>query len=642
MNKTLLTKRRFTDGDHEHLPWQEEIFTADATHKCPTYVHKTPPCQGACPAGEDIRGWLNIVRGIEKPPQDVTWQEYAFRRLTDSNPFPAVMGRVCPAPCEVGCNRKEVEDRVGINSVEQFIGDYGLEHGLKLRVPGPDTGKKVAIVGGGPAGLSCASHLRWLGHACTIFEAHGELGGMMRYGIPGYRTPRQVLGGEIQRILDLGVEVRTSTKVGTDISLEELRAEFDAVFVGAGAQGARTLPVPGGDAVNCVSGIAYLEAFNEGRLLHTGKRVLVVGGGDTAMDVAAVSRRLGHVASGGQAERPENVVLGNAVHDPAGAAKRQGADVLVVCPEALDGMPASDQEVAHVAQEGVEVRGSLMPVEVLLGEDGRAVGLRLAEVDWSSGKMEVNQDSVSEVECDLIVAAIGQINDLGGLEALANGEGRVDADGFYRIKGEDSLFAGGDVLKPHLLTTAIGSGRIAAEGIDSFLRGADPARRPKVDVDHFRLLEKLRETGLGPADYGHGGERGTFEADYAIHNYEDRSRVEIVGADELYLGHFAYEARRLRGESEINSENVLGSFDERTRGLSEEETKQEAARCMSCGMCFECNNCIIYCPQDAVFKVKKSDSTMGRYVDTDYTRCIGCHICEDVCPTGYIKMGLGE
>jgi len=132
MTEKLLTKRRFKDGDHAHRPWQEEIFIADASHKCPTYVHRTPPCQGSCPSGEDIRGWLNIARGIEKAPGDTPWQEYAFSRVTEANPFPAIMGRVCPAPCEDGCNRNEVEDHVGINAVEQFIGDYALENELKL------------------------------------------------------------------------------------------------------------------------------------------------------------------------------------------------------------------------------------------------------------------------------------------------------------------------------------------------------------------------------------------------------------------------------------------------------------------------------------------------------------------------------
>ena len=163
-----------------------------------------------------------------------------------------------------------------------------------------------------------------------------------------------------------------------------------------------------------------------------------------------------------------------------------------------------------------------------------------------------------------------------------------------------------------------------------------------MDVHHFHLLDKLRETDHAPAEYPQVQDRGTDDADYAVHNYEDRSFVEIVPADELFLGHFKYEDRQKRKESTITADSVLGSFGERIEGLTEEEAQLEANRCMSCGMCFECDNCVIFCPQDAIFRVKKDKSTMGRYVDTDYTKCIGCHICEDVCPSGYIQMGLGE
>jgi len=165
------TFRRFKDGDHEWGSQQERIFIADATDKCPVYVHKTPPCQSSCPSGEDIRGYLNIARGLEKPPKGMNWQEYAFRRLTDANPFPSMMGRVCPAPCQTGCNRNVVEDYVGINAVEQFIGDTALTNNLAF-TPGPDSGKKVAIIGGGPAGLAAAYQLRRKGHAVTIYDDH--------------------------------------------------------------------------------------------------------------------------------------------------------------------------------------------------------------------------------------------------------------------------------------------------------------------------------------------------------------------------------------------------------------------------------------------------------------------------------------
>ncbi|RLA23678.1 MAG: glutamate synthase, partial [Gammaproteobacteria bacterium] len=566
MTDKLLTKRRFKDGDHAHRPWQEEIFTADASHKCPTYVHRTPPCQGSCPSGEDIRGWLNIARGIEKAPGDMPWQEYAFSRVTDANPFPAIMGRVCPAPCEDGCNRNEVEDHVGINAVEQFIGDYALEHKLGLPAAAAESGKKVAIVGSGVAGLACAYHLRRKGHACTIIEAHEELGGMMRYGIPGYRVPREVLDGEIQRILDLGVEVRTNTKVGADVTLEELQKEFDAVFIGLGAQSGSALPVPGGDAPNCITGVSFLQAFNDGRLKHTSERVLVIGGGDTSMDVAAVARRLGHIKHKREHDRPENIILGHAAHDAATVAHRQGADVTLISWESLENMPATKTEVEHTSGEGVKITGSLLPVNVILDDEGRATGLRVIEVDWSSGKSEKIEGTERDIECDLIVAAIGQTGDLSGFEGLDNGRGLIDADGFYRVKEHPDLFVGGDITKPHLLTTAIGQASIAAAGIDLFLSGADMKKRPKVDVHHFSLLHKLRETEHAPGAYDHVQTRGTDHADFAIHNYEDRSGVEIVPSDELFLAHFKYEDRHIRKEHDITPDSVLGSFGERIQG----------------------------------------------------------------------------
>ena len=416
MNEKLLTKRRFKDGDNKHRPWTEEIFEADHSHKCPTYVHRAPPCQASCPSGEDIRGWLNIVRGIEKPPAGTAWQEYAFQRVTEANPFPAIMGRVCPAPCEDGCNRNEVEDHVGINSVEQFIGDYALEHELKLPAPSPDTGKKVAVIGSGVAGLSCAYHLRRRGHAVTVYERQKLLGGMMRYGIPGYRVPDRVLDGEIQRILDIGVEIRTEMRIGKDISFADLRSQYDAVFIALGAQSGMALPVPGGDAPNVISGVAFLQAFNDGRLQHTASKVLVVGGGDTSMDVAAVARRLGHIEHKREHDRPENIIMGYMAHDVAEVAHRQGADVTLISRESADIMPATKTEVEHVTQEGVKIRPGLLPVEVLLDDDGRARGARVIKTDWSSGKMETVEGSETEIECDLLVSAIGQRGDLSGFE----------------------------------------------------------------------------------------------------------------------------------------------------------------------------------------------------------------------------------
>jgi glutamate synthase (NADPH/NADH) small chain len=651
------TFRRFRDGDQEWKSLQERIFAGDESDKCPTYVHKTPPCQASCPSGEDIRGWLNIVRGVEKAPKDTSMQEYAFRRSTDANPFPSMMGRVCPAPCQTGCNRNKVEDYVGINAVEQYIGDTALEKGFTFEA-GPDTGKRVAIVGGGPAGLSAAYQLRRKGHAVTIFEDHAELGGMAKYGVPGYRLPRTHLDGEINRILAMGVEVRPNTRVGRDVKLEDLQSQFDAVLIAIGCKAGRPLPVPGADAPNVISGVAFLEAFNQGRLKTVAGRVVVIGGGDTSVDVVSVARRLGYIEDVAESERPEFVVMGHTAHDVSTLAARQGADVMLTSMQPIEEMNAARHEIEDAQREGVKIQGNLLPKKVILDEKtGRAKALRLIEVQWEKGKFSEKPGTEMDVEADLVVVAIGQAGDLAGMEALDNGKGQIAADKYYQLPNRPGLFACGDIIRPHLLTTVIGQGSIAADSIDHYLRGEEQAKRAKVDVHHFNLLEKLREVKLEPAHYepsaANGprpidqGLRGTSEAGkgvggFAIHNYEDRSAAEVCKSEELFLGHFAYAERIKRAEVGPSAQEVLGHFEERMVGLDDKQAVDEAKRCMSCGMCFECDNCVIYCPQTAVKRTPKAEATMGRYVYTDYDLCIGCHICADVCPTGYIKMGLGD
>ncbi|MEM7304040.1 MAG: NAD(P)-binding protein [Pseudomonadota bacterium] len=638
-----LTFRSFEDGDYEWGNLGDQIFEGDASHKCPTYVHRTPPCQGSCPSGEDIRGWLDIVRGIELPPEGVTMQEYAFRRSTDANPFPSMMGRVCPAPCQDGCNRNHVEDYVGINAVEQYIGDTAKTEGFKFEQAPALSGKKIAIIGGGPAGLSAAYQLRRKGHASTIFDDHEELGGMFRYGIPGYRTPRDFLDAEIQRILDLGdIETRMNTRVGRDISIEDVEKEFDAVIWALGCQTGRSLPVANGDAPNCVSGVKFLEAFNKGILKVTANKVVCVGGGDTSIDVVSVARRLGQIPSLDKKEAPEHVIGGYVAHDAAYAAAREGAQVTLTSLFQREEMTAAEHEVHDALHEGVRIDNGVMPVEVILNEQGRAIALRMAKCEMDGGVPKPVEGTEYDIECDLVVSAIGQGGDLEGLEQFDNGRGLIDADKHYQVPGKEGHFVCGDIIRPHLLTTAIGQASICADSVDFYLNNKEYGKRPKVDVHHFDLLSKLRESGLEPSDYDVGETRGSDEAEFSVHNYEDRSSQEIISADRLFLAHFEYTPRIQRDSVVPSSEEVLGHFEERMIGLNDDQAVEEAGRCMSCGMCFECDNCVVYCPQDAVFRVKKDKKTTGRYVDTNYNKCIGCHICADVCPTGYIDMALGD
>jgi NADPH-dependent glutamate synthase beta subunit-like oxidoreductase len=645
--KTKPSWRRFRDGDQSWSSLTQKIFVQDTSHKCPTYVHKTPPCQGSCPSGEDIRGWLAIVRQQEKPPVGVDWQEYAFRRSTEANPFPSLMGRVCPAPCQDGCNRNELEDYVGINAVEQFIGDTAIEKGYGFEA-GPDTGRRVAIIGGGPAGLAAAYQLRRRGHACTIFEANEGLGGMFRYGIPGYRVPRDKLDAEIGRILAMGqVDCRFNTRVGVDVQIADLERDFDAVLWAIGCQAGRGLPVEGWDETpNCVSGVAFLKAFNEGRMKVTAEKVVCVGGGDTSIDVVSVARRLGHITKTGQKDLPETVIRdGYVAHDAATAAAAEGAQVTLTSLFTRDKMTAAEHEVSDALQEGVTILDGVMPVALIRDERGRATGLKVADCQMVDGRPMPVEGTERVLEADLVVAAIGQGGDLTGLEALDNGRGLINADKFFQVPDRPGHFVAGDIIRPHLLTTAIGQAWIAVESIDEYLKQAEHKRRPKVDVHHFDLLAKMAEAEVAPERFSvadRGDLRGTSAGNWAIHNYEDRSAAEVIPHDELFLGHFGHHPRNLRKEEVPSAEEVLGHFKERVIGLTEAEAIDEAKRCMSCGMCFECDNCVIFCPQTAVFRVAKDKRTTGRYVDTDYNKCIGCHICADVCPTGYIKMGLGE
>jgi NADPH-dependent glutamate synthase beta subunit-like oxidoreductase len=491
--------------------------------------------------------------------------------------------------------------------------------------------------------MAAAFQLRKMGHAVTVFEKDPELGGMMRYGIPNYRIPRDKLQAEIQRILDMGVETRTGVKVGADVPVADIEKEHDAILWALGCQNGRDLPVDGWVGTpNCVSGVAFLKAFNEGRMKVTANKVVCIGGGDTSIDVISVARRLGTNSAAG---KPEDVVLDtNMNQDEALADGAEPAAATLTSLFTKDKMFAAQHEIHDALHEGCEILDGVMPLEVILGDDGRATGLKVCDCTMDGMTPIPTEGTERVLEADLIVSAIGQSADMEGLEEMANDKNLMDADKFYQVPGKEGHFVAGDIIRPHLLTTAIGQASIACESIDAYLTKKELAKRPKVDVHHFDLLDKLEETDMSPEtfDKNEGDMRGTNSAKFAVHNYEDRSRQEVIPASDLFLGHFSFTPRLLRSEDVPSADEVLHHFKERMNGLNQEQVQEEAKRCMSCGMCFECDNCVVFCPQDAVFRVKKNESTTGRYVDTDYNKCIGCHVCTDVCPTGYIQMGLGE
>jgi len=644
-DKATHTFRQYMDGDDVTTDFESKIFVEDTSYKCPVYIQRTPPCQGSCPSGHEIRGWLQIVRGIEKPANDVERDAYAFYRNTMANPYPSIMGRVCPAPCQDGCNRNEVDDYVGINSVEQYIGDSALEAGLKFENLPELCDKRVAIIGGGPGGMGAAYHLRRQGVASTVFDMQPKLGGMMRYGIPSYRVPRDKLDGENQRIVDMGgIEVKLSTKIGVEITVEQLEKDFDAVIWAIGCQKGRGLPAANADAPNVITAVEYLDAFNKGKLQTLGGSVICVGGGDTSIDVVTVSKRLGMVDDLPSDQRPEMIANGEVeAQDPALGGRRKNVNVTLTAVFPRDEMTATELEVLEAQHEGIEIQNEVMPLEVIKNDQGMAVGMKMAKCTVDDrGIPTAIEGTEFELEADLIVSAIGQTTDLEGIDSYANERGLMDADPLFRHPDHQGHFVIGDIIRPHLLTTAIGQASKAVEGLVQYLNGVELSKRPKVDVHHFSLAKKLEETELTPGGYEGGDAFGTDTSDIAVHNFRDRSKNEIIDAKSLFLAHFAKSDVNVRERTGPDAEHVLGDAAPLMKGLEEDKAVEEADRCMSCGMCFECDNCVIYCPQDAVKRVKKDVSTTGRYVETDYTRCIGCHICSDVCPTGYIDMAMGQ
>lgn len=547
------------------------VAFGDQSHKCPIYVRSTPPCTAECPAGEDIRQINRFLNGTD-PSDDP--MKAAWETAVDTNPFPAVMGRICPHPCQGGCNRQYHDQSVGINAVELAIGNYGIEKGLKLPGAGADTGKRVAVVGGGPAGLSAAYQLRRKGHAVTIYDANEKLGGMVLYGIMGYRVDRKVLEAEVQRILDLGIETKMGVRIGEDIALDQLEEDYDAVFVGVGAQLGRELPVPGAEGLPGVTNaIDFLRNYEVlGDDIPVGRKVIVIGDGNVAMDVARLALRL-------------------------------GSEAAVVSGVPRDEMACFENEFEDAEKEGTEFHYLTGTLEVLSEGDNvsslrcaRMVKKEKGEEGWNSPIpffRYKNTDETFEIEGDMIVAAIGQKTDMRGFDELVNGSPWMKVDRSFRIPGKEKVFGGGDAIKVDLITTAVGHGRRAAESIDAFLHGQP-------------LPEPVR-----------------------------RDVTKVKQQDVLYFLPVAQATR-------INNEAVpvKGNHDELLEALTEEQVKAESERCMSCGLCFDCKQCVSFCPQEAITRFR--DNPVGEKIYTDYNRCVGCHICSLVCPSGYIQMGMGD
>jgi NADPH-dependent glutamate synthase beta subunit-like oxidoreductase len=414
----------------------------------PEYVDRLPPCNHACPAGENVQQWLYHA---EEGGQGY---ERAWRAIMEDNPFPAIMGRACYHPCESSCNRGKLDEAVGINSVERFLGDEGIRRGWQVEAAARRSGKRVLVVGSGPSGLSAAYHLTRMGHEVTIREAGPMAGGMMRFGIPKYRLPRDVLDAEIGRILDLGVDLELNSKVTSAVdALEEGR--FDAAFLAVGAHVARRAYIPAGSASRVLDAVSLLRSVEEGERPLLGRRVAVYGGGDTAMDAARTARRLG------------------------------ADEAVVIYRRTRHRMPAHDVEVEEAQEEGVLMRWLST---IARAEEGKLV---LERMELDEGGFPQPTGELEELEADALVLALGQDCDL----ALLDGVPGIEVeDGVVRVgpntmTGHPGIFAGGDMVPAERsVTVAIGHGKKAARHIDGWLRGTAYQPPPKHELATFEML----------------------------------------------------------------------------------------------------------------------------------------------------------
>lgn len=422
----------------------------------PQQLEKAAPCQGACVSGGDVRGWIGAI--AQRHRRGMTDEEAiteAWRLLTETNPFPGVLGRVCPHPCEAECNRAGKDGPVAINALERFIGDWAIEHGLRFEPTGGERHpESIGVIGAGPSGLSFAYQMARQGYHVTIYEKNPRAGGMLRYGVPDYRLPPAVLDAEIQRILDLGVSLYTGVAAGVDLDIEELRDTHDVLYLGIGAQCGRLLGLPDEEGAGMFSGIDYLGRINRGEAVAVGSRVVVVGGGNTAVDAARVARRA-------------------------------GAEVTILYRRTRAEMPAVEAEVDEAILEGVDIEFLAAPVAVIRVEGvirqitARRMELGDPEPDGRRRPVPIPGSDFT-VEADTIIAAVSQEPDPGvmGQLGFTVSPPRVSTSG----EAGQGLWAGGDVLAADIAGSAIGHGRRAAAAAHARLRELDPpspdARRP--------------------------------------------------------------------------------------------------------------------------------------------------------------------
>lgn len=413
----------------------------------PVYVDRLPPCNAQCPAGEDIQGWLYHAESGD--------YEAAWRHLTRDNPFPAIMGRVCYHTCETACNRAKLDTAVGINSVERFLGDEALRLGWAFAAPQSDSGKHVLVVGAGPSGMSAAYHLRRMGHRVSVMEAGAATGGMMRYGIPKYRLPRDVLDAEMARIVAMGVTLKLNARVD-DLAATMAEGGYDAAFLAVGAHIARRAYIPAKDSARILDAVSVLRSMEGEDKPMLGRSVVVYGGGNTAIDVARTARRLG------------------------------ATEAVIVYRRTREKMPAHDFEVEEALEEGVTVKW-LSTIKQAAGET-----LTIEKMALDENGMPQPTGAFETLEADSVVLALGQDVDLSLLdhvEGLTLRDGGVEVDPATMMTGRAGVFAGGDMAPGERnVTVGVGHGKKAARMIDAWLRGQSAERAPKHEPAAFENL----------------------------------------------------------------------------------------------------------------------------------------------------------
>ena len=534
-----------------------------------------PPCAEACPAGTDCQGYVGLIANGE--------YKRAVSLIKEVLPLPASIGRVCPHPCESACRRRLVEEPVSIAALKRFVADMDLKADPYEDVREERTGKTVAVIGGGPSGLTAAYFLAKHGHSPVIFEAMPKAGGMLRYGIPQYRLPKDVLDKEISLIEKMGVQIRCGVKIGRDIDFEQLQREFDAVYVAIGAWKSSPIRCKGEDSKGVFGGIDFLRDAAECKATGIGRSVAVVGGGNTAMDACRTAVRLG-------AEK-----------------------VYIIYRRTEAEMPAEEIEIAEAKEEGVDFRFLVSPIEIIPDEDGRVSRLKLqcmelGEPDASGRRTPVPiEGAVEELDVDTVIAAAGQQVVPDGIPAALTKKGTIASDEFTFLTDLPGVFAGGDAVNkgPGIAIAAIGHGKKAADVIDSYLRG---------DVIPYCAPYIVTREDM-------------TEADFADRPKQCREKAENLGP----------EARR-------------HNFREVSLGLTEEQAKREASRCLECGCAdyFECK--LIRYGREAKVEPQRlggekrcrEEKDAHPFLERNADKCVLCSLCVRVCEevTGAGVLGL--